>query len=189
MTYHRKARKRTVTPFFALNITSMTDMFTMLLVFLLQSFAASDVHIDTESGMTLPLSSSLVNPTRSTQVLVGKNDIRVDGQVVVQFESGSLKPGDLDPKNKNIIAPLLTTLKEKLTKIEANIEAKKLAAQLPKVPVAANAGPSATQEPLTDDSLLLQAESSADMAKLEPYFTTISAAGFAKVKLATVVGR
>jgi hypothetical protein len=185
MSYRRKIRKKSVTPSFALNITSMTDMFTMLLVFLLQSFAASNVQIDTEQGMSLPLSSSLVNPTRSTQVLVGKNDIKVDGQVVVQLDGGSLKAGDLDPRNKNIIAPLLTTLKEKLEKIEAN----KIAAAQPKAPVVNTGTPSAKEEPLTDDSLLLQAESSADMAKLEPYFTTISAAGFAKVKLATVVGR
>lgn len=187
MSYKRKVRKRVATPSFSLNITSMTDMFTMLLVFLLQSFAASDVQIETEPGMALPLSSSLVSPNRSTQVLVGKNDIRVDGQVVVQFESGNLKPSDLDPKNKNVIAPLLTTLKEKLEKIEAN----KLAAANPApAPVEPKVkGVSAKEPPLLDDTILLSADSASDMAKLEPYLTTISMAGFAKVKLATVVGR
>lgn len=184
MSYQRRVRRKTQNPSFGLNITSMTDMFTMLLVFLLQSFASSDVQIETEAGMVLPVSSSMVNPTRSTQVLVGKNDIKVDGQIVAQLDGGVLKSSDLDPRNKNIIAPLLTTLKTKLEQIEAN----KLAAVQPKSEPAA-AIPSHKEAPLTDDSLLLQADSSADMARLEPYFTTISAAGFAKVKLATVVGR
>ena len=183
MSYRRKVRSRHQVQSFGVNITSMTDMFTMLLVFLLQSFASSDVQIETEMGMALPVSSSMVNPTRSTQVLIGKNDIKVDGQVVAQLEGGTLKPADLDPRNKNIIAPLFTTLKTKLEQIEAN----KLLATQPKT--AASAAPSQKETPLTDDSLLLQADSAADMAKLEPYFTTISAAGFAKVKLATVVGR
>lgn len=187
MSYKRKVRKRQGNPAFALNITSMTDMFTMLLVFLLQSFATSDVQIETEQGLALPVSSSLVSPTRSTQVLVGKNEIKVDGQVVVQFEGGNLKPSDLDPRNKNIINPLLTSLKEKLEKIEANKAAAALAANEPKKPV--DVKDSHKEPPLTDDTLLLQADSTSDMAKLEPYLTTISMAGFAKVKLATVVGR
>lgn len=189
MSYRRKIRTRPVTPTFSLNITSMTDMFTMLLVFLLQSFAASDVIIETENGMTLPLSNSLVNPTNGTQVLVGKTGIKVDGLVVVEFESGTLKPTDVDPKNKNIISPLLSTLKAKLEKIEA---AKLEAQNKPNEPApVVNTGRStmvAKAKPI-DDSILLQADSNWDMAKLEPYFTTISAAGFAKVKLATVVGR
>lgn len=187
MSYRRKIRKRQGNPAFALNITSMTDMFTMLLVFLLQSFAASDVPIETEAGLALPISSSLVNPTRSTQVIIGKNDIKVDGLVIVQFEGGNLKPTDLDPKNRSIINPLLITLKEKLEKIEENKAAAALAANEPKKPV--DLRHSHKEPPLTDDTLLLQADSASDMAKLEPYLTTISMAGFAKVKLATVVGR
>jgi Biopolymer transport protein ExbD/TolR len=43
---------------FTLNITSMTDMFTILLVFLLQSFAAGEVQIDAAEGVRLPSSTT-----------------------------------------------------------------------------------------------------------------------------------
>ncbi|HEY8272404.1 MAG TPA: biopolymer transporter ExbD [Pseudobdellovibrionaceae bacterium] len=55
---------------FGLNITSMTDMFTILLVFLLQTYSTSNVELIPESGMRLPASSSNTNPVESIKVVV-----------------------------------------------------------------------------------------------------------------------
>lgn len=166
MSYKRKIRIRPKQPTFGLNITSMSDMFTMLLVFLLQSFATSHVEIFTEPGAPLPVSSSLVNPTHGTQVMVGKNEVRIDGQVVLTLEGGSPKASDVDPGSKTI-SPLLAALKERAEKAKSE--------------------PAKAEVDTT--SVLLVADSTRDMAQLKPYLNTISAAGFAKVKLATVVGR
>ncbi len=155
---HRKIRRKE-TGTFSLNITSMTDMFTMLLCFLLQTYATSDVQIDLENGVRLPVSSSLKNPSRAPQVTITTKEIKVDGKVIVKLTDGQLTQADLDPQNPQVIKALLEELRAKLAP-DGN-----------------------------SDAVLLQADSSNNMAALSRYFTTISAAGFPKVKLATLVGR
>ncbi|MEQ1665743.1 MAG: biopolymer transporter ExbD, partial [Bdellovibrionales bacterium] len=53
---------------FTLNITSMTDMFTILLVFLLQTFASADVQIDPIDGLRLPSSTTDKNPVEGVKI-------------------------------------------------------------------------------------------------------------------------
>jgi biopolymer transport protein ExbD len=150
---------------FSLNITSMTDMFTLLLVFLLQNYATTVVEMDVDGKVVLPQSSTMKEPTPGPQVLVSETAIKVDGKVVLDLENGNVKSSDLDPRNKSIVMPLFEILQTKAKEMEER-----------------NKG----AEP---SSVILHADFKKNMGSLEPYFTTISAAGFAKVKLATVLGR
>lgn len=159
MSYRSRRPRKPAKATFSLNITSMTDMFTMLLVFLLQSYATSDIHIELDPNVRLPLSSSMKEPTKAPQVVVTPQEIRVDGEKVVILQNGAPNPSDLDPKNPQLIKPLLEVLK--------------------------------TKRPAdgSQDAVLLHADAGRDLASLSSYFVTISAAGYPKVKLATVVGR
>lgn len=159
MSYRRRFKRKTESGVFLLNITSMTDMFTMLLVFLLQTYASSEFKIDPEAGVRLPLSSSMKDPSKAPQVVVSQTAIKLDGETILSLDGGAFKNSDRDPGNPAIIKPLYEALRAKLP-ADGSI-----------------------------DSVLLQADSTRSMADLNNYFTTISAAGFAKVKLATVVGR
>ena len=53
-----KALARSRNSTFGLQITTMIDMFTIILVFLLKSYASSAVTIDAQQGLRLPASSS-----------------------------------------------------------------------------------------------------------------------------------
>lgn len=155
----RKPAKR-VSGTFPLNITSMCDMFTLLLVFLLQTYATSEIQVEMDPAMKLPMSSSMKEPKKVPQVVVSRDAIKIDGEVVAKLTDGRPQPGDLDPQNPALVKPLFEALKGK-----------------------------APAEPSVNDSVILSADSRQNMASLAPYLTTISAAGFAKVKLATVLGR
>lgn len=158
----RRARKpvRRESGTFPLNITSMCDMFTLLLVFLLQTYGTSEFQPDLEAGMQLPMSSSMKEPRKVPQVVVTRDAIKIDGEVVAKLTDGRPQAGDLDPHNPALVKPLFEALRGK-----------------------------APAEPSLDDAVLLQADSRQTMTSLNPFLTTISAAGFAKVKLATVLGR
>ncbi len=158
----RRSRKpaRRESGTFPLNITSMCDMFTLLLVFLLQTYATSDFNVEMDPTTKLPMSSSMKEPKRVPQVLVSKDAIKIDGVVVAKLTDGRPQASDLDPHNPALVKPLFEALKGK-----------------------------APAEPSVNDAVILSADSRQNMASLAPYLTTISAAGFAKVKLATVLGR
>jgi biopolymer transport protein ExbD len=75
----------------------MADMFTILLVFLLQSYSVAEFKLDPVDDVTLPVSSALVNPTESEQIILSKNEIRLGNKVLLTLDQ-------LDPKSKKIEA-------------------------------------------------------------------------------------
>lgn len=154
----RQVRRESGT--FSLNITSMCDMFTLLLVFLLQNYATAEFQVDIEKDMKLPLSNAMKDPVKVPQVVVTRDAVKIDGVVVATLNNGVPLPADMDPSNPKLLKPLFEALKGK-----------------------------APVESSPNDSVLLQADSRQTMTSLNPFLTTISAAGFAKVKLATVLGR
>lgn len=154
----RRPAKKQETGIFSLNITSMTDMFTLLLVFLLQTYATSEVRVDMPADIKMPVSSVEKDPTKIPQVTISPTEIKVDGDIVVSLENGQVKKEDLE--GPNMVKPLFEALKGKLS-----------------------------TEPNANDAVLLLADASQDMTALNPFLSTIAAAGFSKVKLATVLGR
>ena len=65
-----------------LNITSMMDMMTIILVFLLKSVGASEVEVRTSDFLRLPYSANKAPPILSVSVVVQKNQILLDGKEV-----------------------------------------------------------------------------------------------------------
>lgn len=150
---------------FALNITSMTDMFTILLVFLLQSYNTSDVQIIPEKDLRLPASSTTTNPVKSIMLVVSKDLVKIGDDKIADMKDLNFEPKDIDPNDKNFILPLFAEL-EKLSK----------------------------DEKLKDDPsvkegrILLQADSGLPYAVLRKVMYTASMAGFPQLKLVTLVG-
>lgn len=143
---------------FSLNITSMTDMFTLLLVFLLQSYSTAEFQPDLDKDLQLPLSVSMKESSKVPQVYITRDAVKIDGRVILELKDGHVLAQDLE--HPGLVKPLFEALREKKP-----------------------------AESTPDDSILLHADASQSMEDLNPFLSTISAAGFAKVKLATVVGR
>lgn len=146
---------------FGLNITSMTDMFTILLVFLLQSFAASEVQIDPVEGLRLPQSSTEKNPVDGAKLSVSAKEIRFDQKVVALIKDNQVDTAALDQNDKQFIKPLFDELKK------LNTDNEKLA---------------------KTGKVLLQADQDIPYATLRKIMYTASMAGFPNLKLVTTVG-
>lgn len=68
-----------------LTITSMMDMMTIILVFLLKSYSTQDVSVKASSDMQLPSSSAQKMPEVAVQLMVSKSQIMVDGIPVLNL--------------------------------------------------------------------------------------------------------
>ena len=70
-----------------LNITSMMDMMTIILVFLLKSFSSSEVNVTPSDNLRLPNSSSKEDPGVAVSVVIAKNQVLIENKFVVPVES------------------------------------------------------------------------------------------------------
>jgi biopolymer transport protein ExbD len=70
-----------------LNITSMMDMMTIILVFLLKSFSATEVTVTPSSNLKLPMSVADKQPSVALNVVVAKDAIIVDNKRVLNLEA------------------------------------------------------------------------------------------------------
>ncbi len=145
---------------FGLNITSMTDMFTILLVFLLQSFAAGEVNLDPVSGVRLPSSSTEKNPVDGARISISASEIKFDQKVVATIKDNKVDAALLDAHDDQFIKPLFDELKK------LNTSNEKLA---------------------KTGKVLLQADENLPYDMLRKVMYTASMAGFPNLKLVTTV--
>ena len=150
---------------FGLNITSMTDMFTILLVFLLQTYSTSDVEIIPENNMRLPQSSTTTNPVESIKLVVSKTIIKLGKEKIADMQNADFASKDIDPNDSNFILPLFNEL-DKIAKDE----------KLKDDPA------------VKEGRILLQADQELPYAVLRKVMYTASMAGFPQLKLVTLVG-
>jgi len=70
----------------ALSITSMMDMMTIILVFLLKSYQTEDVSVAPSEDLQIPISSAQKSPKLAVNVVVSRKDIVVDGAWVLDLD-------------------------------------------------------------------------------------------------------
>lgn len=138
----------------------MTDMFTLLLVFLLQNFAAGDVIIDPVNGVRLPSSNSEKNPVDGAKVSISAKEIKFGTKVVATVTNNEIDKAALEAHDPNFIKPLFEELKK------LNAENEKLA---------------------KTGKVLLLADQDIPYALLRKIMYTASMAGFPNMKLVTTV--
>lgn len=150
---------------FGLNITSMTDMFTILLVFLLQSYSSSEVELKPVDNLRLPSSASYTNPTQGLQISLNTKELRVGDKAVANLKGTAFNSTDLESSDPNFIKPLFDEL-DKIAKDEANKDVKHI----------------------SEGKILFQADRSLPYSTLKKVMYTASMAGFPQLKLVTIVG-
>jgi biopolymer transport protein ExbD len=87
-----------------LNLTSMMDMMTIILLFLLKTYSTTGQIMTPSEDLKLPYSLSDEQPKKELTVSVTRHDILVGPDVLMSLE-------DLD-MNDNLIQPLFMRLKE-----------------------------------------------------------------------------
>lgn len=146
---------------FGLNITSMTDMFTILLVFLLQTYASSEVPIDPVEGLRLPSSNTDRNPVDGVRISLSPTALKFDQKTIANVQNKVIDTAAIDEKDSNFIKPLF----EELQKYNKENE------KSPKI-----------------GKVLFQADQDLPYSVVRKVMYTASMAGFPNLKMVTVVG-
>lgn len=96
-----------------LNITPMLDMMTILLVFLLKSFASSSQDVNV-ANLVLPHSTTKLQVEEALTLMITQNEILVDQKVVTTLDNGGIKGEDLpEGPNGYLVKPLYDVLEAK----------------------------------------------------------------------------
>ncbi|HEY2734119.1 MAG TPA: biopolymer transporter ExbD [Polyangiales bacterium] len=109
----RKVARREQPEEVGLNIYPMMDMMTILLVFLIQSFASGAAEIVQSEELQIPVSNSQVDAAEALGIVISQSEVVVEGKRVL-----SLRNGKVDPSLKQgggngwLITPLYNALKQ-----------------------------------------------------------------------------
>ncbi|MFO7950672.1 MAG: biopolymer transporter ExbD [Candidatus Fermentibacteraceae bacterium] len=76
-----------------LNLTSMIDMFTILVVFLLKSYSAEGQLVTVSEALTLPRATSEQRIEMKLEIEINREAVVVDGDPVVQVDQQLLSTG------------------------------------------------------------------------------------------------
>jgi biopolymer transport protein ExbD len=98
-----------------LNITAMMDMMTILLVFLLKSFASSSASITASADVRPPVSSTRATPRDTVTVTITPKNILVGDKEVVRLSNGQVPPEQLQGR---LVVPLDAALKKEVAKLK-----------------------------------------------------------------------
>lgn len=151
---------------FKIQITSMVDMFVILLVFLLKSYSTSPVNISPSDKLTLPASSSTKDPVDVLKLMVSKEGVFVEDKKVVDLKDGQIEVKDVDPSDTQFIRALYTELDLQAQK------SRKIA--------------SVNDTVEFDGKVIMQADRSMPYELLRKVMYTSMMAGYSDVKIAVV---
>jgi biopolymer transport protein ExbD len=98
-----------------LNITAMMDMMTILLVFLLKSFASSSAAITASDDVKPPVSSTRASPKDTVAVTITPKFILVGDKEVVRLENGRIPQNQLQGR---LVLGLDQRLKKEVEKLK-----------------------------------------------------------------------
>lgn len=151
---------------FKIQITSMVDMFVIILVFLLKSFTTSPVQITPSDQLALPASTSTKDPVDGLKMVVTQQGIFVDDLKVAEVREGGLATGQTDAADPNFIRPLFNEL-DKHAEKSRNIA-------------------KVNEEVKFDGKIIVQADKQLTYDLLRKVMYTSMMAGYADVKFAVI---
>jgi len=112
-----RLRRRQTEGTFALQITSMIDIFTIMVFFLLKSYSASSVvNTGPTSEIHLPSSMSETSAVESLKVIVSKTGIFVDDKKVLNLADGKIAKDQTENNDPQFIKALFEELDKQAQK-------------------------------------------------------------------------
>lgn len=99
-----------------LQITSMADIFIIILVFLLKSFATGTVQVSPSAGVRMPVAQADVNQIEALKLEISEHTIQVEGSPVVALSAFRFQGKDLDV-NKSSKALVTVLQKERVREL------------------------------------------------------------------------
>lgn len=120
-------KKRHTSEEMSLQITSMADIFTILLVFLLKSFAAGAVNVTPAQGMVLPQSFAAGDgAVEALSVQISEKSIQVEGEPADELAGYRFNAADLNEQGapRKLLGALEEKRKRQLAIAQANPDVK-----------------------------------------------------------------
>ena len=110
----------------SLNITAMADIFTILLVFLLKSYATGAANISPSVGMKMAEAVGGTAPVEALKVEVSPTAVQVEGNPVASLEAFRFPASDIQDNgsSKQLAAALEKERKRQLLIAQSNNEVK-----------------------------------------------------------------
>jgi len=113
-----KKRKKREMIEFTLNVTSLMDVLTVLLFFLVKSYSVSQAALQTPQGLRLPASTVKAELEETVSIALTSKELRFNNQVLVTLDNGKFTSKDLSRDGK-VIRELKKTLDEEYAKRNA----------------------------------------------------------------------
>jgi biopolymer transport protein ExbD len=110
----------------ALQITSMADIFTIILVFLLKSYATSALNITPTAGLLLPEAQAADTQVEALKLEIANDSVNVEGKPATPLKNFAFDKADLlgNGSSKGVNAALETEKKRQLLIAKANADVK-----------------------------------------------------------------
>ncbi len=80
-----------------LQLTAMMDMFTIIMIFLLVSFSSRPDEVALDGSIELPASTARMDYTNSVQLVLSKDALRLDGELLGRVDGARVE--GLDPSH------------------------------------------------------------------------------------------
>jgi len=95
-----------------LQLTSMMDMFTILLIFLLCSFSDRPEDIKLDKDLELPVSNAKLDYHDNIKLVLSQNSLRLGDEVIAHLENGNIAGIDPGKLNESKLYKELMTYKK-----------------------------------------------------------------------------
>jgi biopolymer transport protein ExbD len=168
----KRNTKREVTA--VLSLTAMVDMFTVLVVFLLQNYNTTGEVLYIPKEVTLPRAEQIKELRPAVVVTISNKEILIDKTPVANFD-------DVKAQKEWMIQPLLTGVQEALKKAKEKQEAQ-LQAKLREVVDAAKGG--VPTDLNAWNKVTVQADKGMDFLTVKKVMYTVTEAGAGEINFA-----
>jgi biopolymer transport protein ExbD len=98
-----------------LNITAMMDIMTIILVFLIKSYATSSLTMTSSEELKPPISTTRATPKDTIAITITRRNVLIGDKVKVTLVNGEVAKSDL---NGRLIVPLDQAIKKEVEKLK-----------------------------------------------------------------------
>lgn len=166
---------------FVLSLTAMVDMFTVLVVFLLQNYQVTGQTLDLQEDVTLPQASAVKELQPANVVIIGKEFIELNDNKVASFPA-------IKESSDWLIIPLRDAIKEELQKQKEELDAN-LSLQVQKEVLQAQQNQKGEDKQVVVNGyrqITIQADENIDLLSLKKIMYTIVEAGGGPINFAVI---
>lgn len=161
-----------------LQLTAMVDMFTVLVVFLLQNYATTNQILPIEDNVPLPDATTVRELKPSNVVVVTKEAVRVNNNVIATLDKVKVAEDWMVPGLKEKVESLIT---------EGEAKKKTLGSQIRKAVTNVNQTDDKKKDDVDDfRKITIQADRDVDFLTVKKVMFTVTEAGIYEINFAVV---